>query len=138
VGTSKRYVEHFDAMMRERLEQGTMPPCSLPMQAYGSQPIEWCRANRPAVWAWITWPHKACERIAAFATGWNDRVVFVEREGERRTVNAVVWRNAVAFRQTDISAPWFQRLRSTCFVWLRADSGLGGQVPAIRHNRIRS
>jgi len=99
MGTSKRYVEHFDNLMRTRLDEQHIGPCTLPLQAYGPDPIRWVH-ERPAVWVWLTWPHKPAERTAAFAAGWNDRVVIVEwstLNGER---NTVVWRNAVTNRST--------------------------------------
>lgn len=76
----------------------TNEPCTLPMQAYGKQPIEWVKSPHPAVWAWITWREGPATRIPAFVAGHNDRVVIVEWEapGGRRSV--VVWRNAVSHR----------------------------------------
>lgn len=50
------------------------------------------------VWAWISWPDRPAERIAAFARGWNDRVVNVSWYGPRGEVDCVVWRNAVTHR----------------------------------------
>ena len=43
---------------------------------------------------------RMAERIAAHATGWNDRVVCVEWIGDRGTVNTMVWRSAVTRRST--------------------------------------
>lgn len=74
-------------------------PCTLPAPAYGPRPIEW-HSDAIPVWAWISWPHRATERIEAFARGWNDRVVIVEWTAERGTVSTVVWRNAVTRRDT--------------------------------------
>lgn len=76
----------------------SIAPCTLPLGAYGPEPIEW-HAQPPGVWAWITWPHKPAERIAAIARGWNSRVVVVEWSSERGTVSTVVWRSAVTRRE---------------------------------------
>jgi hypothetical protein len=75
-----------------------MAPCTLPAEAYGPQPIEWAQKRAP-VWAWISWPHKAAERVAAWATGSNDRVVIVAWDTDRGERNTVVWRNAVTRRR---------------------------------------
>lgn len=81
-----------------------LAPCTLPSAAYGAEPIEWT-ADRPLVWAWISWPHKAAERLPARATGWNDRVVVVAWDTERGERNAVVWRGAVSRRaETEVAS----------------------------------
>lgn len=98
MGTSKRYSEYYDRQAAARLAEAPPAPCTLPQQAYGSNPITWTK-KRPPVWAWITWPHQPAERIPAFATGWNDRVVIIEWNTTRGTRNTVVWRNAVTHRQ---------------------------------------
>ena len=102
MGTSKRYAEHYDQLMRDRLDEVRVAACTLPEAAYGPEPIEWVAKGtpRPAVWAWISWPHKPAERTAAFAAGWNDRVVIVVWNGDRGELSAVVWRNAVTRRST--------------------------------------
>ena len=74
-------------------------PCTLPRAAYGPQPIEW-HHDPVSVCAWISWPHRAAERVEAVARGWNDRVVVVEWYAERGTLSTVVWRNAVTRRSS--------------------------------------
>lgn len=83
----------------EKLEVvlANLAPCTLPHQAYGSVPMRWERPGHP-VWVWVTWPHRPAERIAAFAIGWNDRVVAVRWDADRGEVQTVVWRNAVTRR----------------------------------------
>lgn len=76
----------------------SIAPCTLPEAAWGPQPIEW-QTEHPAVLAWITWPHKAAERVEGTAAGWNDRVVVVRWYTDRGTRETVVWRNAVTRRQ---------------------------------------
>lgn len=81
----KRYETHYDRLNDARIERASTRPCTLPQQAYGPQPLEWMKpGQRLSVWAWITWPDRPAERIAATATGWNDRVVIVEWNGRRR------------------------------------------------------
>lgn len=100
MGAQKRYAAHIDRSEAEKVRAGRPAPVTLPQQAYGPQPIEWARpSERPAVWVWIQWPDGPAERTAAFATGWNDRVVIVELAGEGGTRSVVVWRSAVAHRQ---------------------------------------
>lgn len=84
----------------EKLELvlANMAPCTLPQQAYGSGALHWERPGQP-VWAWVTWPHRAAERVSAFAIGWNDRVVMVRWDTARGEVQTVVWRNAVTSRK---------------------------------------
>lgn len=100
MGTSRRYEEYYSRRSAEKLATIPDPPCTLPLQAYGPNPIEWVPQGqtRPSVWAWITWSHDVAERVPAFATGWNDRVVIVEWDTARGTRNVVVWRNAVTRR----------------------------------------
>lgn len=97
---NRRFEAHYDELNDRRIEQSTAQPgpCTLPVQAYGPQPLEWAKGRPPEVWAWITWPDRPASRIRAVADGWNDRVVVVgwEAQGGRRTV--VVWRNAVTRR----------------------------------------
>lgn len=97
---NRRYETHYDALNDQRIAQAEPPPCAIPSSAYGPQRIEWVPAgqSRPAVWAWIPWRHKPAERVPAFATGWNDRVVVVEWEAPTGTRNTVVWRNAATRR----------------------------------------
>ncbi|SDQ87478.1 hypothetical protein [Microbacterium sp. cf332] len=67
MGTNTRYADAIDS--RAELSQQTImriPPCTIPMQAYGPQPLTWAE-QRPTVWAWVSWPHKPAERIAAVA-----------------------------------------------------------------------
>ncbi len=97
VTTNRRYSEHYDQMRAEHAAQSPARPCTLPASAYGPTKIEWIRPH-PPVWAWITWPDRPAERIAAFATGWNDRVVIVKWYGPRGEQDTVVWRNAVTRR----------------------------------------
>lgn len=99
MGTSKRYAEHFDRLAAERITAAEPAPCTLPQQAHGPQSIQWVRERRPPVWVWVTWPQKPAERLPAFATGWNDRVVVAELTGEAGTRSVVVWRNAVSHRR---------------------------------------
>jgi hypothetical protein len=74
-----------------------MAPCTLPAEAYGPQPIVWTPTREP-VWAWVSWPHKTAERLPAWATGANDRVVIVAWDTDRGERNTVVWRSAVTRR----------------------------------------
>lgn len=76
-----------------------MPPCTLPLQAYGPEEIKWAGPQaRRSVWAWITWPNGAATKVEAVAHGWNDRVVVVQWGSEAGDVQCVVWRNAVTSR----------------------------------------
>lgn len=88
----------------EKLELvlANIAPCTLPAQAYGKSEVVWTRPGSP-VWAWVTWPHRPAERIAAWAVGWNDRVVVVRWDTDRGDVQTVVWRTAVT-RRTVTSA----------------------------------
>lgn len=95
-----RYEAHFDALNDRRIAQASAvaAPCTLPMQAYGPEPIEWASQPHPPVWAWITWRDGPATRIPAVAAGWNDRVVIVEWEAAGGRQSVVVWRNAVTQR----------------------------------------
>ena len=96
---NRRYEAHYDALNDARIDQTGTPPITLPQQAYGPHSIEWAEgADRRPVWAWVSWPHKPAERVAATATGWNDRVVIVEWNSPTGTRDTVVWRNAVTRR----------------------------------------
>lgn len=95
MGSSKRYADSYDQRAAQKIAESPPPPCTLPQQAYGPNPIEWAGKSRPPVWAWISWPDRPAERIPAHACGWNDRVVIVEWGTDRGTRNTVVWRNAV-------------------------------------------
>nr|WP_246414293.1 hypothetical protein [Microbacterium thalassium] len=91
--------------MRERLDEVRIPPCTLPHHAFGPDDIRWAKpSEKQSVWAWISWPHKPAERLAARAIGWNDRVVIVEWDDRTGTRNTVVWRNAVTLRTAGTDA----------------------------------
>lgn len=77
----------------------SMPPVTLPQQAYGSTPITWYDAPR-AVWAWVQWRDRAATREACIARGANDRVVMLEIPSDGGHWGTVVWRAAVAVRAT--------------------------------------
>ena len=94
-----------DAKLQFVLEN--MAPCTLPAEAYGPRPIEWMPKREP-VWAWVSWPHKTAERLPAWATGANDRVVIVAWDTDRGERNTVVWRSAVTRRAPGPGSP--QRL----------------------------
>ena len=97
---NRRYQEHY-AQMRERIfSEMPAAPCTLPQQVFGPDPVRWTR-EQPPVWVWVSWPDRAAERIAAYARGWNDRVVIVAWYGPRGQVDCVVWRNAVAHRRSE-------------------------------------
>jgi len=97
-----RYEAHYDTLNDRRIAHANARPCTLPAQAYGPHPIEGVQhgQSKPPVWAWVQWPDRPAERIPAFASGWNDRVVVVEWTGPGGTRDTVVWRNAVTRRQT--------------------------------------
>ena len=95
--TNRRYEAHYAAKHAHSLQEAPPPPCTLPQQAYGPQAVEWTKESAP-VWAWILWPDRPAERIAAYARGWNDRVVIVSWYGSRGEIQCTVWRNAVAHR----------------------------------------
>lgn len=93
MGSTKVTDEKIDRTL-ERI-----PPCTLPVQAYGPNDIEWASPDkRRLVWAWITWPHHVATREQAVAFGWNERVVAVQWNTDAGEVQAVVWRNAVTRR----------------------------------------
>lgn len=96
---NRRYEAYYDDLNDRRVREAPLPPCTLPQQAYGGEPLVWAQQRAP-VWAWVSWPDRAAERVAAFARGWNDRVVVVEWFSDRGTVDTVVWRNAVTHRST--------------------------------------
>ena len=100
MGTSKRYVAHYDEMNRQRAAETAQErqPCTLPSQAYGPQPIVWERTKRTPVWAWISWRDGPATRIPCYVAGHNDRVVIVEWEAKGGQRSVVVWRNAVTRR----------------------------------------
>lgn len=75
----------------------SMSPVTIPMQAYGPQPIEWFDRPR-AVWAWVQWRDQAATREACWAVGANDRVVHLEIPSDGGHWGTVVWRNAVSVR----------------------------------------
>lgn len=75
----------------------SVSPLTLPVQAYGPQPVEWFDAPRP-VWAWVSWRDRPAERVACVATGANDRVVVLEVPTSGGHWTPVVWRNAVTVR----------------------------------------
>jgi|GEM_PF-1136022 len=97
---NRRFEAHYDALNDQRIAQAGTPPVTLPQQAYGPEPIHWVSkgAARPSVWVWVSWPHQPAERLAGYATGWNDRVVVVEWNSPTGTRDTVVWRNAVTRR----------------------------------------
>lgn len=98
---NRRYEAHYDQLNDKRIEQAAerLTPCTLPMQAYGPNPIEWApRSDQPEVWAWVTWADAPASRIAAVAAGWNDRVVLIEWQAPGGRQSIVVWRNAVTRR----------------------------------------
>ncbi|GAA1953431.1 hypothetical protein GCM10009816_12510 [Microbacterium aquimaris] len=80
-----------------QLVLANVAPCTLPSDAYGPVPMEWVSPRVP-VWAWVSWPHRAAERVAGWATGWNDRVVAVAWETDRGERSTIVWRSAVSRR----------------------------------------
>lgn len=98
MGSNRRYEESIDARSRARNHDARIA-CTLPMDAYGPNPLEWVKRGKPAVWAWISWAEGPASRVAGFASGWNDRVVVVEwNEVPGGTRNTVVWRTAVTKR----------------------------------------
>lgn len=97
---NRRYEAYYDALNDKKIAEARPRPTTLPTAAYGPHKIEWVPRGQPVppVWAWITWPDRPAERIAAFAKGWNDRVVVVQWSGPTGTLDTVVWRNAVTRR----------------------------------------
>jgi len=63
----------------------------------GPQPVEWTK-NREPVWAWVQYTDRPAARIAAYASGWNDRIVVIVWNGPGGERSIVVWRNAVTKR----------------------------------------
>lgn len=84
-----------DEMLSRTL--ASVPPATLPAQAFGPAPVEWFDQRR-AVWAWVQYPNRAAERVAAWAVGANDRVVVVDVPCDGGHWQPVVWRNAVTVR----------------------------------------
>lgn len=79
----------------------SIAPVTLPMQALGSSPIVWLDTRLP-VWAWISWPHTAAERLPGFALAMNDLGVCVEIQPTIYTRwQPWVWRTAVTHRAVD-------------------------------------
>lgn len=84
----------------EKVERmlASVAPTTLPMQAFGPEPIEWLEPVEP-VWVWVSWPHHVAERTAGVALGRNDRVVNVRIPCAGGSWEPWVWRNAVARRE---------------------------------------
>ncbi len=76
----------------------SVAPLTLPLQAYGPNPLEWFDPPRP-VWAWVQWPNRAADRVEVRAVGANDRVVVLEVPCDGGHWQPVVWRNAVTVRR---------------------------------------
>lgn len=76
----------------------TFAPVTLPIQAWGPQPLVWHDHPMP-VWVWVSWPHRVAERYPGVVKGSNDRVCVVEVNPDVFTRwEPVVWRNAVTRR----------------------------------------
>lgn len=97
---NRRYEAYYDALNDQRIAEASPRPLTLPASAYGPNELEWVPIGQsaPPVWAWVSWPDRRAERIAAFAKGWNDRVVVVAWDGPGGAIDTVVWRNAVTRR----------------------------------------
>lgn len=97
---NRRYEAHYDTLNDRKIAEAPSRPTTLPTRAYGPNELAWLPrgVSAPAVWAWISWRDRPAERVAAFAKGWNDRVVVVEWSGPTGTLDTVVWRNAVTRR----------------------------------------
>jgi hypothetical protein len=95
----RRYEGYYDALNDGR-SGSPRAPLHAPSSRVRPRTYQWVPLGRskPPVWAWVQWPQRPAERIAAFASGWNDRVVIVEWSGPGGTRNAVVWRHAVRRR----------------------------------------
>lgn len=79
MGHNRRYEAQYDALNDGRIAAAAAAPITLPVQAYGLQPIEWVpHGNGPEVSVWVSWANRPATRIRATAAGWNDRVVIVE------------------------------------------------------------
>jgi hypothetical protein len=78
---NKRYEHFFDGLNDQRILQATaqLAPCTLPQQAYGSEPIQWQRGRAPEVWAWISWRDAPATKIPAVAVA--DATVSVSLPG---------------------------------------------------------
>lgn len=96
---NRRYEAYYDGLNDQRIATAPGAPCGIPMQAYGPEPVEWVDRPLP-VWAWVTWADRT-ERVACFAAGWNDRVVFVRWYSPRGELQATAWRSAVTRRNTE-------------------------------------
>lgn len=81
-----------------QLMLSSVAPVTLPMQAYGREPIEWFEDRAP-VWVWVSWPDRVAERTAGWALGGNNLVVIVEIPCAGGHWQPVVWRNAVSRRR---------------------------------------
>jgi hypothetical protein len=93
VGSNKVSDEKFRSMVE------SVAPVTLPARAYGPKPLEWLPQDRKStVWAWVQWPDRPAERVAAHVEGFNDRVVIVTFSTPTGTRQVCVWRNAVRRR----------------------------------------
>lgn len=84
----------------EKLERTLqrVPPCTIPQQAWGPNPIDWYPDPRP-VWVWMPWRDRPSTRERGVAKGANDRVVIVAVDVDGGDHwEPVVWRNAVTVR----------------------------------------
>lgn len=97
---NRRYEAYYDALNDKRIAEAPARPITLPVEAYGPNELEWVPVgtSAPPVWAWVCWPDRPAERIAAFAKGWNDRIVIVGWDGTGGAIDTVVWRGAVRRR----------------------------------------
>jgi hypothetical protein len=97
---NRRYEAYYDALNDKKIAEAPARPVTLPGAAYGPLELEWVSTGQsaPAVWAWVCWPDRPAERIAAFAKGWDDRVVVVAWDGPGGAIDTVVCRNAVTRR----------------------------------------
>lgn len=73
-------------------------PISLPPSAWAPDPLEWLAEPAPA-WMWISWPHRATERLPGYVLATTRRVCVVAvATGPGQRWEPVVWRNAVTRR----------------------------------------